>query len=106
MLCGSWNKSRKTERFISLVRENYFPSQRKSFSWSEKKTGVKRHEMTDEMGTSEISSKCRIGMSDWELAPTWRIYAAMLAASSLAFPLPQPPVFVPHVLSVCCNLGF
>ena len=45
-------------------------------------------------------------MSDWGLAPTWRIYAAMMAASSLAFPLPQPSVFVPHVLSVCCNLGF
>ena len=44
MLCGSWDKSRKSERFISLARENYFPGQRKSFSWSEKKFFLGREE--------------------------------------------------------------
>ena len=44
MLCGSWDKSRKSERFIPLVRENYFPSQRKLFSQSEKKFFLVREE--------------------------------------------------------------
>ena len=37
VLCSEGYKNRKSGRFISLVRENYFPSQRNFFFWSEKK---------------------------------------------------------------------
>ena len=54
----------KTARFTSLVRENYFPSQEKSFFQSEKKYGLVRGDLRGGNEALKISSKCRIRMTD------------------------------------------